>query len=363
MKTFIPHFIPVLITVVLASPSLLAAEDHDHDDHGHAHNSEQNHTNTASHEQTDCVREAEVHEHGHEEHGHEEDEEHEGHGGEHDEHDEHDEDGHAESKASCIAGDIAEQVGIITALSGPQVLHPSIRVYGEFNTGAEQLSHIRARFDGLIKTVKGNVGDEVQEGDLLAEVESNDSLKLYAVKAPISGKILERHASKGEVTREQVLFTIANLETLWADLRIFPSQLAQVKAGQTVTILLDSTTITGVIDHIVPALNQPYALARLSLSNSDNQLTPNQWLEARIQVAELAVPLAVTQNALQTLEGKTGVFIKQGNNYVFTPLSLGRRDDTFVEVLAGLSANTEYVSQNSYLVKADIEKSAAGHDH
>jgi cobalt-zinc-cadmium efflux system membrane fusion protein len=43
-------------------------------------------------------------------------------------------------------------------------------------------------------------------------------------------------------------------------------------------------------------------------------------------------------------------------------LELGRRDARAVEVLKGLEPGAEYVVANSYLVKADIEKSGASHD-
>jgi cobalt-zinc-cadmium efflux system membrane fusion protein len=44
-------------------------------------------------------------------------------------------------------------------------------------------------------------------------------------------------------------------------------------------------------------------------------------------------------------------------------LTLGRRDARFVEVLDGLEPGTAYVIDNSNLIKADIEKSGASHDH
>jgi cobalt-zinc-cadmium efflux system membrane fusion protein len=44
-------------------------------------------------------------------------------------------------------------------------------------------------------------------------------------------------------------------------------------------------------------------------------------------------------------------------------LDLGRRDSDRIEVLGGLEAGTRYVTTNSYLLKADIEKSGASHDH
>ena len=171
-----------------------------------------------------------------------------------------------------------------------------------------------------------------------------------------------------------MLFSVANFDTLWAELRIFPSQQAQVKAGQKVILRLDNRSIEGVIEHIVPVIDQPYALARLNIPNTpspasnsfqtkNTQAMPGQWLEARIELAESAVAHAVAKTALQTLASETGVFIKQGESYIFTPLTLGQSDDHYVEVLAGLAPNTEYVRQNSYLVKADVEKATAEHDH
>jgi cobalt-zinc-cadmium efflux system membrane fusion protein len=44
-------------------------------------------------------------------------------------------------------------------------------------------------------------------------------------------------------------------------------------------------------------------------------------------------------------------------------LELGREAGDWIEVLGGLKLGTEYVTENSYIIKADIEKSGASHDH
>ena len=44
-------------------------------------------------------------------------------------------------------------------------------------------------------------------------------------------------------------------------------------------------------------------------------------------------------------------------------LDLGRQDDEYIEVLGGLEPGTRYVTENSFVLKADIEKSGATHDH
>ena len=236
-------------------------------------------------------------------------------------------------------------------------------MFGTLASGPQQLSHVRARYEGLIKSVAVTTGDTVEIGDLLAEVESNDSLKTYKILAPISGRILQRHANTGEFTQNQVLFSIANLETLWAELRVFSSHQSAIRAGQTVHILEGNNRIDAKIDNVVPSLDTPYQLARIELDNTDQRLTPGLMVEAQVITSEFSVDLAVHVDAIQEIEGRQGVFVKDGEMYPFTPLELGRRDDTFFEVLGGLAQGDEYVSNNSYLLKADLEKSEAEHVH
>ena len=268
-----------------------------------------------------------------------------------------------EESSSRIEADMAQQLGIVTSAAASQTLEQSIPLYGSLISGPEQISHVRARFEGLIKSVAVTIGDRVKTGDLLAEVESNDSLKVYRIRAPISGRIMQRHANTGEFTQDQVLFSIANLDTLWAELRVFPSRQSSIREGQAVRILDRENRIDAKIDHVVPSLDTPYQLARIKLNNTNQTLVPGLMVQAHIVTGQFSADLAVSRNAIQEIEGRQGVFVKGGETYLFTPLVLGRQDDAFVEVLEGLAEGSEYVSANSYLLKADLEKSEAEHDH
>ena len=268
-----------------------------------------------------------------------------------------------EKNVSRIEPDMALQLGIVTSTIAPQQLEQSIPLYGSLISGPEQISHVRARFEGLIKSVAVTIGDRVKTGDLLAEVESNDSLKVYRIRALISGRMLQRHANKGEFTQDQVLFSIANLDTLWAELRVFPSRQSSVREGQAVRILDRDNHIDANIDHVVPSLDTPYQLARIKLENTDQTLVPGLMVEAQVVTGQFPAALAVSRNAIQEIEGRQGVFIKDGETYSFTPLVLGRQDDAFVEILEGIAEGSEYVSDNSYLLTADLEKSEAEHEH
>ncbi|BFM07301.1 hypothetical protein GCM10025791_23310 [Halioxenophilus aromaticivorans] len=258
---------------------------------------------------------------------------------------------------------MAQQVGIVTSMASSQELHQTITVYGAIVSAPEQLSHVRARFEGMAKSVKVTLGDRVKTGDVLAEIESNESLKTYAIRSPIAGRIVQRHANTGEVTKDQVLFSIANFDTVWAELRVYPAQQSSVTEGQAVHVLASNDSVESTVDHIVPSMESPYLVARVKLANSKHALSPGLMIEARVETGRFSVPLAVVKDAVQTLGGRQGVFVKAGDEYRFTPLVLGKSDDHFYEVIDGLEANSQYVSENSYLVKADIEKSEAEHDH
>lgn len=270
---------------------------------------------------------------------------------------------HVEQQFSTIEEDLAAEVGIKTTQARSQTLSQSIIVYGKLTSAPEQLSHVRARYSGLIKSVEHSIGNKVQQGDILARVESNESLKTYSIDAPIDGTIIQRHANKGEVTQDQILFSIANFDTLWAELRIYPTRNALITQGQPVFIEVNGKRVEANIEHIVPAPDKPYLVARAKINNAQLGLSPGMFIGAEIIVNQIPVALAVEKTSIQTLEARKGVFVKTGNQYQFTPLVLGRMDKHFIEVISGLTQGQNYISENSYLMKADIEKSEAEHDH
>lgn len=289
---------------------------------------------------------------------HEED--HDDHKEEHDSGDKHE---HKEEQSTRIDDGMAAQVGIKITNAESQVLRQSIVVYGSLATDPGQVSHVRARYSGLISSVRYTVGDTIKQGDLLAEVESNESLKTYSIRSPISGIVIQRHANTGEVTQDQVLFSIANFDTLWAEFRIYSSQQSVVKAGQTAYVDMGEQVVGNPIQHIIPALDKPYQLARVKFDNRSKELSPGLLVEGDIIVGEFRVDLAIEKAAIQNLGGQSGVFVKNDSEYIFTSLRLGRADNRYVEVLSGLNPGQSYVNENSYLIKADIEKSEAEHEH
>ncbi|MCG8314177.1 MAG: efflux RND transporter periplasmic adaptor subunit [Pseudomonadales bacterium] len=277
--------------------------------------------------------------------------------------DENNHEAHENEQASTIEDAMAKEVGIITAKARAQTLHQRIVLYGKLATASEQLSHVRARYTGLIKSVSCSIGDSVKQGSILAQVESNESLKTYSINAPINGIVIQRHANKGEITQNQVLFSIANFDTLWAELRIYPMYQSLVAKGQHVKLEVNGEYTTATVEHIIPILDKPYQMARVKIDNSQLGWAPGTLTESHIIVNEFPVNLAVEKLGIQTIGEDQGVFVQSGNEFRFSPLVLGRSDQQYVEVISGLIPGQRYVTENSYLIKADIEKSEAEHNH
>jgi cobalt-zinc-cadmium efflux system membrane fusion protein len=206
----------------------------------------------------------------------------------------------------------------------------------------------------------------VKQGDGLARVESNESLRTFVVDAPISGLIVDRAVQAGQVTAEQALFVIADLARVWVQLDVFGRDLPRVAIGQQAQVsTLGGEMTVGRIDWISPLVSHgsQSVRARVVVDNSAGHFRPGQFVRARVLVATTDVNLAVKRTGLQRFRDFDVVFTRIGETYEVRMLTLGRQDETHVEVLGGLEPGGLYVTTNSYLVKADIEKSGASHDH
>jgi cobalt-zinc-cadmium efflux system membrane fusion protein len=263
-----------------------------------------------------------------------------------------------------LSVDQASNLGIQEGTAGPATIHQTLMLYGKISPDPSQISHLTARYPGVIETVQPSLGDRVEAGDLLATIEANDSLQTYELRAPISGIVVDMHANPGEFAGHEPLLTVANYVQVWADLNIFPGQAAQIRAGQRVRIVVGDLQTSSEIRYLNPGQGlTPYVVARAPIANTDGLWTPGLLVEAEVSVNEVDVPLAVDNRALQEYEGETVVFVHENGRYNVRHVALGRSDNSFTEVLDGLIPGEDYVIQNSYLLKADLEKSGAAHNH
>lgn len=262
---------------------------------------------------------------------------------------------------------VAEAAGVTIETAGPAVIRNDTRLMGRVVLNGDRYAEVKARFPGPVQSVHVNLGDTVRSGQALAVVENRDSLRSYTVTAPINGVVLARHTNAGNVAGDEPLFEIADLSELWLELHAFGEDAARLRSGQAVRL---ETTAGGeavevTLQRVLPlaSATSQTVVARALLPNTQGEWRPGMAVNAQVTLAERQVPLAVKTAGLQRFRDFTVVFAQVGDTYEVRMLELGERDGEWVEVLGGIDPGTPYVVEQSFLIKADIEKSGASHDH
>ncbi|APT30390.1 cation efflux system protein CzcB [Methylobacterium phyllosphaerae] len=195
------------------------------------------------------------------------------------------------------------------------------------------------------------------------------TLRQYELRAPISGRIVERKVDVGTAVGKEGdpadVYTVADLSTVWIELAVPTSDLDEVREGARVTVNRGGRSVQGKVVFVSPLLNADTRSARVvvSLPNQDMAWRPGTYVTAEVETETDRVPVRVAKAALQTVEGKRVVFVRTDEGFEKREVELGRADDDAYEVVSGLRAGEDIAVANTFLLKAELGKSEAGHDH
>ncbi len=281
----------------------------------------------------------------------------------------HEEYGHTEENIQLSQEERAE-FGIELAVARPGTIAQVVELPGEVLPDQDRLAHIVPRFPGIVTKVYAQVGAGVRAGEVLAIIESNESLAPYELKTLTIGTVIEKHITRGEaVTRGSQAFVIADLGSVWVNLSVYQKDLATVAVGQSVTISAghDLPETTGKISYITPTVDEETrtATARVVLSNTKKRWRPGMFVSGRVVVERTDVPLAVPVTTLQTMADQTVVFVEADAGFQARTVTTGRSDDRYVEIRTGLTPGERYVSHGGFTLRAELsrEQFDAGHGH
>lgn len=261
---------------------------------------------------------------------------------------------------------LIELSGVETATAGPQTLNITRTVYGIVSKVEDQVFHLHAPYPGIVENVYIETGDSVKKGQKLLTVRNQQTLQSYSINSPAKGEVTMRPVKRGDHTDMGSLVEISDLSTVWIELSMFPQDIEQVTEGMRVEVInLQGThTKTGKLDYISPEMTSGHiARARTTVDNAEGLWRPGMHLKAQITIDSIEVPLAVKRSAVQSFREMPVVFARYGTVFEVRMVQLGQKDDQYIEVLGGLAPNTEYVTQNSYLLKAEVLKDGANHSH
>ena len=282
-----------------------------------------------------------------------------GHGG-HGAHEDHG-DGITLSDAKIAAA------GIELAKASSGVLRNSLLLNGIVQPNQESLVQVTPRFPGIVRDVRKRIGDRVEKGDVLAIVESNQSLTPYELKAALAGTVIDRQTTLGEFVSEQKsAFLIADLSIVWVDFSVYRRDLKRVSIGDQVFIdpADGGPPVEAKVSYLSPvgSADTQSALARAVVTPAQ-RLRPGLFITGRLTLSAKKVNVAVKSSALQTVENRTVVFVRNGEKFEVRDVEIGDRDKEIVEIAFGVVEGETYAAQNSFIIKAEMAKGTVEHAH
>lgn len=265
------------------------------------------------------------------------------------------------------AGELKE-FNIRLQTAGPGKLETHVQLTGEIIIPPDNLAHIHPRFSGVVKEVRKHIGDHVKKGEVLAVIESNESLTDYKIVSLIDGTIVEKHLTRGEVVEDGSHgFTIANLHTVWVYLKVYQKDLPYVRKGRKVIISAgkDMPVVQSRIDYISPVMDEQTrtATARVILKNPDDLWKPGLFVTGEVATSTSMVDLLVPKTAIEEIEGQPVIFVETPEGFVPRIITTGKENTLNVEVLSGLRKGERYVSSGGFTLKAQLQKSEFGDGH
>ncbi|MDF7808829.1 efflux RND transporter periplasmic adaptor subunit [Pontiellaceae bacterium B12219] len=288
-----------------------------------------------------------------------------------DEHEGHDHGEEASGGGVALTSEMMQKVGIKVYEAESGTVSRSSIFPAEIKLNRDTTVAVSPRYPSIVLEVFAEIGDSVRAGDVLASLENRETMAVYTVAAPRDGVIISKDLAPGETAGDdQVLFEVADLSSVWADISVFPQYQHLLRKGMPVTFIAhDGHTARGFIRYISPIVSHETRTftARCILEGADEDFTPGAFVRARINIESVDASVVISREAVQTLEGEQVVFVPSENGFITAPVKLGLTDEINAQVLSGLHEGDKYVAVGAFALKAQMITSGmdphAGHGH
>ncbi len=194
------------------------------------------------------------------------------------------------------------------------------------------------------------------------------ALNRVAVASPLGGQVVARSVTLGQtVAADAELFRVANLSQVAVTLSLSPNDAGRVQPGATLEVVSGDRRSVGRIDFVSPVLDETTRLVNV-IAVIDNR--SGQWRVGEAVTASIRLPGAtgggsvlVPQRAIQTVEGRPSVFVRNEEGFQVVSVTLGQPSGDNVVVTSGLKGGEQIAGTNSFILKAELGKGEAEHGH
>ena len=251
---------------------------------------------------------------------------------------------------------------LVVGVAGPATVAVTIEVPGEVRLNAERVLEVRPRYAGVIRDLRKRIGDMVTRGEVVAVVQSNESLTDYEIQSSTAGTVIARSVVTGQsVDHESVLLVIADLSTVWVDFAVYPENVGRIRRGTPVRVTAQNRpdlSTTATVQYVAPVLEQDTRVssARVVLPNPGGRWQPGLFVSAQATLEQARIAVAVPDDAIVRIATGTAVFRARGNSFELQSVLIGRSDGHRTEIRKGLTAGDSVVVANTFILRSELEK-------
>jgi cobalt-zinc-cadmium efflux system membrane fusion protein len=284
----------------------------------------------------------------------------------------HDEAGHAghdEVATVELTPEAVRNARIRVGVAGPADIAVVAEAPGEVHLDAERVLEVRPRYPGVVREIRKRIGERAELGEVIARVQSNESLADYEIPSSMGGTVIARQVVTGQtVDAQSVLLTIADLSSVWVDFAIYPQYAGRIRPGMPVRLVAHNRpelVATGTVSYVGPLLEQDTRVssARVVLRNADGRWQPGLFVTARVTLERPRAGVTVPEDAIvRTAEGPA-VFRAAGLRFELRPVATGRTDGQLTEITSGLAAGDSVVVAGAFILKSELGKGEVEHEH
>jgi membrane fusion protein, heavy metal efflux system len=210
------------------------------------------------------------------------------------------------------------------------------------------------------------IGLSEAEIDALPRATDEDKYRFYEIRSPIAGRVTNRNLVLGQsVGTEKEVFTIADLSTVWLEIAIAPNDLGFAKEGQEVRVQSGPQRAVGKIVALSPVIDPDTRSAKAvaEIDNSWGTWKLGDFAAVQLIGGSQEANLVVPREALQSIKGAKAVFVSEGEGFKMRPVTTGREDSAQIEILSGLEFGETIATKNTFILKAELGKAEAEHQH
>jgi membrane fusion protein, heavy metal efflux system len=188
---------------------------------------------------------------------------------------------------------------------------------------------------------------------------AKSKLTIYILRAPVDGVIIKKSIARGEMAKsDSTIYTIANLSSVWLDIKVPVQYLSAIKANDKVDVYSGKLqkNIKGKVIYISPTADAQTrsALVRLSLPNKKGLWRPGLCAMGEFVVKEKKAAVVIPDTAILQIGGKPSIFVEVSPGvYKMKTILIGERDSRSVELRGGIKAGEKVVIENVIALKGE----------